>query len=402
VARGDAGPDRARIRGTICVSKNGPSNQPSGAPIDPSQHHRQPPSKRTRPICSAFEKRTPVLIQRKSLQQLGLCLLALIFAVPVARAEGGADDSTRAAARALGTQGIEAYWANDFQTANTKLDRAFRLYATSTLGLWSARARVQLGQLVAGAERYREALRAASLGDAEAQQKAQSEVRAELDKLTPRIPTLTVHISNARPDDVSVTLDSVAIPGALLDEGRPTDPGKHSVVATRGASGSERQQIEVQLREGEQRQLTIRFKRQDNLASEPVSGSGEGLTLTPLSPRATAADAPQPSASDHRATSTSPLRPLGIIVLSFGGAGLATAAITALIANSQRSECDADVCPPDIKQTYDTLRTVSMVAFYAGAGLAIGGLVMFLTAPKEDAAISLRLGPSGAALSGRF
>jgi hypothetical protein len=343
-----------------------------------------------------------VLIQRKSLQQLGLCLLALIFAVPVARAEGGADDSTRAAARALGTQGIEAYLANDFQTANTKLDRAFRLYATSTLGLWSARARVQLGQLVAGAERYREALRAASLGDAEAQQKAQSEVRAELDKLTPRIPTLTVHISNARPDDVSVTLDSVAIPGALLDEGRPTDPGKHSVVATRGASGSERQQIEVQLREGEQRQLTIRFKRQDNLASEPVSGSGEGLTLTPLSPRATAADAPQPSASDHRATSTSPLRPLGIIVLSFGGAGLATAAITALIANSQRSECDADVCPPDIKQTYDTLRTVSMVAFYAGAGLAIGGLVMFLTAPKEDAAISLRLGPSGAALSGRF
>src|ERR1700712_1941457 len=111
-------------------------------------------------------------MQRKSLQQLGLCLLALIFAVPlavtVARAQGGADDSTRAAARALGTQGIEAYWANDLQTANPKLDRAFRLYATSTLGLWSARARVQLGQLVAGAERYREALRAASLGDAEA------------------------------------------------------------------------------------------------------------------------------------------------------------------------------------------------------------------------------------------
>ena len=89
-------------------------------------------------------------------------------------------------------------------------------------------------------------------------------------------------------------------------------------------------------------------------------------------------------------------------MLSFGAAGLATAAITALIANSQRSECDADICPPDIKQTYDTLRTVSTVAFYAGAWLAVGGLVMFLTAPKDDAAVSLRLGPSGAALSGRF
>jgi hypothetical protein len=252
-------------------------------------------------------------------------------------AEGDPDDSTRAAARALGTQGIEAYWANDFRTASTKLDRAYRLYATSTLGLWSARARVQLGQLVAGAERYREALRAASLGDAEAQQKAQSEARAELDKLTPRIPTLTVHISNARADDLAVTLDGVAIPSALLDEARPTDPGKHIVVASRATSGGERQQIEVQLREGEQRQLTIRFKQQESIASEPVSGAGEGLALTPLSPRAAAEEAPQAApVADRRATSASPLKPLGIVMLSFGGAGLATAAVTALLANSMR------------------------------------------------------------------
>lgn len=291
---------------------------------------------------------------------LALCalfvLVAWLGAASRARAEGEPDDSTRAAARALGTQGIEAYWANDYQTAHTKLDRAYRLYPTSTLGLWSARARVQLGQLVAGAERFREALRAASLGDSEAQQKAQSEARAELDKLTPRIPTLTVHVLNARPEDVTVTLDSVAIPSALLDEGRPTDPGKHIVVASRGASGGERQQIEVQLREGEQRQLTVRFNQQEYQASEPVSGSGEGLAL---SPRAAAAQAQQPAArADRRATSSSPLRPLGIIVLSFGGAGLATAAVTALIANSKRDNCDLDVCAPDIKQSYDAMRLI--------------------------------------------
>ena len=340
-----------------------------------------------------------MLTQRYIPQLLG-ALLTLAASVSSAHAEGGPDDSTRAAARALGTQGIEAYWANDFQTANSKLDRAFRLYATSTLGLWSARARAQVGQLVAAAERYREALRAAPLGDAEAQQKAQSEARAELDKLTPRIPTLTVHVGNARPEDVRVTLDSVLIPSALLDEGRPTDPGKHIVVASRGASGSERQQIEVQLREGEQRQLSVRFNQRDNFASEPVSSSGEEL---PLAPSAAAVQAPRAAPiADRRATSSSPLKPLGIIMLSFGGASLATAAITALLANSQRSQCDLDVCPPDVKQTYDTLRTVSMVSFYAGAGLAVGGLVMFLTAPKDDAAVSLQLGPGSAAVSGRF
>jgi len=73
--------------------------------------------------------------------------LQLIAAFASARvcAQAEPDDSTRAAARSLGTQGIEAYWANDFDTANTKLDRAYRLYATATLGLWSARSRMQLG-----------------------------------------------------------------------------------------------------------------------------------------------------------------------------------------------------------------------------------------------------------------
>lgn len=338
-----------------------------------------------------------------SVFRFAVLTLVCMLAARSVHAEGEPDDSTRAAARALGTQGIEAYWANDYRTASTKLDRAFRLYATSTLGLWSARARVQLGQLVAGAERYREALRAAPLGDAEAQQKAQSEARAELDKLTPRIPTLTVHISNARADDVAVTLDGVAIPSALLDEARPTDPGKHIVVASRAANGSERQQIEVQLREGEQRQLTIRFKQQESIASEPVSGAGEGLALTPLSPRAAAEEAPASApVADRRATTTSPLKPLGIVMLSFGGAGLATAAVTALLANSKRGECIEDVCEPDIKQSYDSLRTVSTVAFYVGAGLAVGGLVMFLTAPSDEAAVALRLGPGSAAVSGRF
>jgi hypothetical protein len=318
-------------------------------------------------------------------------------------AQSEPDDSTRAAARTLGTQGIEAYWANDFDTANTKLDRAFKLYATATLGLWSARARAQLGQLVAAAERYREALRATGGADAEAQQKALKEARTELDALQPRIPSLTVHVSNARPEEVSVTVDNAQLPSALLDENRPTDPGTHYVVAVRG---TERQQIEVRLREREQRQLTIQFRPQPQAAAEPVQGGGEALALTPLSAAGPAASSEAaPAAATHNTGSSSPLKPLGIISMAFGGAGMATAGVTALIANDKRADCPDNMCAPDIKQSYDALRTVSTVAFYAGMGLAVGGLVMWLVAPNDDAppaAVSFSAGPTGIAVSGVF
>lgn len=331
---------------------------------------------------------------------LALQLLA-VSAGTRALAQSEPDDSTRAAARSLGTKGIEAYWANDFDTANTKLDRAYRLYATATLGLWSARARVQLGQLVAGAERYRETLRTHGLGDREAQDKALKEARSELDALLPRIPSLTVQLINARPDDVSVTLDDTQLPSALLGVARPTDPGAHFLVATRG---SERQQVDVQLGEGEQRQLKIQFRAQPSAASDPVTSGGEGLALTSLSGGTLQPDPGAATAAPREATAQSPLKPLGIITMAFGGVALASAGVTALIANDKRSDCAEDVCAREVKDSYDAFRTVSLVAFYAGAGLAVGGLVMWLVAPGDDEApsASLRIGPGAVQLAGTF
>lgn len=323
-----------------------------------------------------------------------------LFGPRQARAQNTADPATRSAARRLGAQGIEAYWANDFATASDKLDRAFQLYATTTLGLWSARARVQLGQLVEGAERYREAIRADVVGDADAQHKAQREAREELDGLVSRIPTLTIHISNARPTDVEVALDGAPIPSALLDEARPTNPGSHEVVAMRG---SERQTQQVYLSEGEQKRvsLALRAEPQSSAGLGPDRASGEALALTPIASE----PAQTPRAPAAASASASPLKPIGIVTLAFGAAGLATAGITALIANAKRSECPDGVCPPDIKQSYDGLKTVSTVAFYGGAGLALGGLVMWLAAPKPDApppAMGWSAGPTGATLYGSF
>ena len=44
------------------------------------------------------------------------------------------DDGTRAAARTLGQEGIDAYLAADYAPANQKLDKAFRFVVMPTLG----------------------------------------------------------------------------------------------------------------------------------------------------------------------------------------------------------------------------------------------------------------------------
>ena len=68
-----------------------------------------------------------------------------------------ADESTRTAARALGTAGVEAYQANDFATATDKLEKAYGLLRVPSLGLWSGRALVKVGKLLQAADRFLEA-----------------------------------------------------------------------------------------------------------------------------------------------------------------------------------------------------------------------------------------------------
>jgi len=60
----------------------------------------------------------------------------------------------RALRRRLGNAGVEAFQAGEFADASAKLERAYRVIQAPSLGLWLARALVQLGKLVEAQERY--------------------------------------------------------------------------------------------------------------------------------------------------------------------------------------------------------------------------------------------------------
>jgi hypothetical protein len=329
-----------------------------------------------------------------------LCLCALACALPLTAA-AQRDDSTRATARLLGEQGIKAYMAGDYVEADATLDRAFRLFAVPTLGLWSGRARVKLQHWVEAAERLREAARSSETsGDAAVQDEARRDAREELDALEPKIPLLRITLENVAASSVRVMLDDQPVPSAMIGADRPTDPGPHRITAQRGR---EHYESRIDLGASEHKRTSFHFDAE--VARNDEAAESE------LQPLAAEAEAPAPSApaaatSAAPSDASSPLQPIAIVAMSLGAASLATSGITALLANGKRSQCPDNFCMnPGIKTNYDTLRTISTITVYGGGALVIGGLVTYLLAPSSESpapTVSWMIDPTSAAIRGKF
>lgn len=314
-------------------------------------------------------------------------------------AQGEVDDATRAAARALGEQGVEAYWAGDFATADAKLDQAYRLYPTPTLGLWSARARVRRDRWVEASERYRDAARASeAVGNNAAQKQAQHKATKELEELLPRIPSITIQLEIVDPSAVRITLDGVDVPSALIGARRPTNRGQHTLVVT---LGKDRRQLEFELSEGQHEQLAVELEQSE---SQPPMASAAGEAIED-SPAATPAPTPKPV--KKKASSGGFVRPAAIAAVAVGGASIAAGIVSAFAARDVLEQCPQNVCPvPEDKAQYDTLKSVSTITIYAGAALAVAGLATLIVYRPDPARSSERLAwsvsPTSVSLSGRF
>ena len=95
-----------------------------------------------------------------------------------------------------------------------------------------------------------------------------------------------------------------------------------------------------------------------------------------------------------------------------GGASLIGSGVTAGLAFAEKAsihDCDDERCPSRYSgriRTHNTYRTISMITFYAGAGLAAAGLTLVLVAPSgasaDKPAVALQLGPGSASIRGAF
>lgn len=360
---------------------------------------------------------------------LAQACLALVFAcssvLPLSRvhAQLAADDATRAAARQLGADGIDAYQANDFVEASRKLERAYHLYAVPTLALWSARARMRLGRWVEAAERYRETARLpGDVGNSAAQRKAKEDAAEELRALVPRIPNLIIDVRDSNPTDVQLSFDGSAYPTWLIGVARPTNPGTHTLVAVQGSS---RVELSVHLVEGENQTVPVSFHAPSDAAvgtgqSVPTLAGGDGapeqsgeaasrLRSDAATAQLTAPNPAEPYRDDTRLVDV--WKVAGVTALSLGAAGLASWGVSALVADAALDDCpvtdgvhwcqsETDASP------YRTAKTVSAISFWAGTALTLGGLSLLLfghpRGERQANAAGWEVGPTSVAYRRTF
>jgi hypothetical protein len=182
-----------------------------------------------------------------------------------------------------------------------------------------------------------------------------------------------------------VTLDDTPVPNAALGVKRAIDPGPHVVKAS--ADGWEAAQTTFTVADAGTAAAALVLKK----ASAAPIAAAAGPAAAPAGPPATAtppASNDVPSGSDG-----STQRTIGLVGMIVGGAGLATGAITGLLAMGKHStltgECKGSVCPPSASSdlsSYHSLGTISTIGFIGGAVLGGGGAILFFTAPHGSPA----------------
>jgi hypothetical protein len=192
----------------------------------------------------------------------------------------------------------------------------------------------------------------------------------------------------------------------------PIDPGEHTVVASAPGRKSWTQKVVV---EPGGKPATVRVPQ---LETESAASAAE--SATPAAPQAAAT--PGSPATDQRPTEATREQPVsagrggtqrwvGIGVGAVGLAGLVVGTVFMLQSNSKASESDRycgqsigesdpKACNQrgiDLNDQAKTAGTISVVGFAAGGAALVGGVVLYLTAPRDGSpggAYRLRVLPS--------
>jgi hypothetical protein len=346
-----------------------------------------------------------------------LMSLGLLIATSAGAAPPLAEVDARALAREMGYAGVAAFEARDYLTALERLQSAYRLLRAPSLGLWSARTLAKLGRLVEAEERYREVEELPiSVGAEAIQSRAKIDAAREHVALAPRIPRITFDLQGASPSEVTVTIDGN---GAVLEPLRAehaVDPGHHRVEALRGPAHV---RIELTIAEGEGKTVVLRFP--------PVVAVVAGVTTAamPRLSKGQHAATPNPSRDGEAVRRSDSLRRmLGWIAIGASSAALVTGATTGLLALDKGNQlarnpaCAREAClrsetsTASTVDTYNSLRTISLVGLTSGAVLAAAGVWLVLplhrpaAEPRLAATVPAQLWfqaqPGGATIGGEF
>lgn len=284
---------------------------------------------------------------------LALALAVLVISPSPAEAQGAT--SRQEAARAAGEEGLKLFTAGKWPEALEMFQRAESEFHAVTLVLYMARCQRMRGKLVEARALYERIADEAIAPGAPAQfLTAQTQARAELERLGRRIPVLVLTFEGAPADRVSVTLDGALVPVSARSS-VALNPGEHALVATAPHAAPIHRTITV----------------------------SEGAT-----------------ARVELAFDAEPERPLGssaapaLIAFGVGAAGLGVGAVTGAVALGDASDLKARClptkrCPAEDQGKADAARRladVSTIGLIAGGAAVLTGVVLLLVRPSGEAA----------------
>ncbi|HVU04938.1 MAG TPA: hypothetical protein VHE30_24475 [Polyangiaceae bacterium] len=341
---------------------------------------------------------------------------ALILSAPWRPAVAQSDEQ-RANARALATQGAEAFSGQRFAESADLFERAESLVHAPTHLLYGARAHAKLGHFVKARELYlritREKLDASS---PKPFVEAHAAAERELGAVEPHIGELTISFQGVPPKNAEVKMDDAPVPSVLLGARRPVDPGRHVIVAS--APGFRTQTTEVTVADGGRASAVLTLT--------PDAAAGSATRTPPKAPAPATSSPPKVSSPEDRGTESGadPQRIAAYSAFGVGALGAGLGAFFLAKSASQRSKADdafaacggrtgcrtADPRSGDVASLDDSARsseTLGIVGLVVGGAAAATGAVLLFTAdgggkPRRSGWVAPRVRLGSVGLTGAF
>src|SRR6185436_18433204 len=197
-----------------------------------------------------------------------LSLCVLVFALIGSRSEAEQQNVAK-----LRDEGVAAYRSGNYAAAKAAFDQAFAIAPLHSLGVWTARARDKLGELLEADQRYGKVLDTPLPAGAEAVEgEARQHAAREREELRHRIPHVRIRLEGVNPAEIEVRVDGVLVSDEFLivkkdgpfrhGKALQVNPGTHQILAV---SAEQRKDASVSVKEGETRDVTLQFAKASTL-----------------------------------------------------------------------------------------------------------------------------------------
>jgi hypothetical protein len=305
-----------------------------------------------------------------------LALISLSAFTLVPRSAFADSASNKAAAEALFEQGRALLEQGRTEAACESFEASQRLDSGLGTLLYLADCYEQVGRTASAWATFREAgSLARGRGDG-----ARADIALErADSLEPRLSKLWLKVSSGASTEMTITRNGTPIPKETWSLAIPVDPGTHEIVAS--APNKETWSTKVSV-EGEASTLTVTVPP---LAPARSGGAGDRIQGSDDAART----------EDTGTADGSTQRTVGLVVGGAGVVGVVLGSVFGLNAMSKNDE-SLDHCDPrdpsrctqtgkDLRDAAGRSAMVSNVAFGLGGAAVVTGVVLYLTAPSEEA-----------------